>query len=91
VRVQAHDPAIASLPAELAGTMVLGRSAADALRGADVAILSTEWPEFRQLSADDFVSGMRRPQLIDQNRFLSAVAADRRVSYVAVGVRPLES
>jgi UDPglucose 6-dehydrogenase len=91
VRVQAHDPAIASLPDELTGTIVLRRSPTDALRGADVAILSTEWPEFRDLTADDFVAGMRRPQVVDQNRFLTALAADRRVFYVAVGVRRLES
>jgi UDPglucose 6-dehydrogenase len=92
VRVQAYDPAITALPGDLAGTIVLAASAADALRGADVAVLSTEWPEFQKLSAEDFVSNMRRAQIVDANRFLGAgVAGDRRVRYVAVGVRPLES
>ena len=86
VRVQAHDPAIASLPPELSGMIVLRPTASKALAGADVAIVSTEWPEFRSLTADDFVSTMQRPRIIDQNRFLSrSIYEDRRVQCISVG------
>jgi UDPglucose 6-dehydrogenase len=91
VRVRAHDPAIAHLPPELAGSLVLCGSTAEALDGADVAVVSTEWPVFRDVPADRFVAAMRRPQVIDPNRFLGAVAGDPRLRYVAVGVRPREN
>jgi len=92
VTVRAHDPAIASLPEELAGTIALLPSAAEALRGADVAVVSTEWPEFRALSPADFLSAMRRPHIVDPNRFLGAsLAGDRRLRYVSVGFAPMES
>jgi UDPglucose 6-dehydrogenase len=90
VRVQAYDPGIAALPQELHGTIALASSTAGALRGADVAVVSTEWPDFRSLSPADFVETMRRAQVIDQNRFLAAVATDPAVRYIAVGMRPVE-
>jgi len=89
IRVQAHDPAILSLPPELAGVIMLRSTVSEALAGADIAIVSTEWPEFGGLTADDFVSRMRRPRIIDQNRFLSrSLHEDRRVQYVSVGAVP---
>jgi UDPglucose 6-dehydrogenase len=92
VHVRAHDPAIASLPGGLAGTMDLLPTATEALQGSDVAVVSTEWPELRALTASDFVSAMRRPHIVDPNRFLGAsVAADRRLRYVSVGYAPRES
>jgi UDPglucose 6-dehydrogenase len=92
VRVQAHDPAIVSLPPELAGMIVLHPTVSEALAGADIAIVSTEWPEFRDLTADDFVSRMRQPRIVDQNRFLSrSLLDDSRVQSVSVGAAPVES
>jgi UDPglucose 6-dehydrogenase len=48
-RVQAHDPALKSLPAELAA-ISLKADLANALRGADAAVVCTEWPAFRDAS-----------------------------------------
>jgi UDPglucose 6-dehydrogenase len=86
VRVQAHDPAIAMLPDELRPTIVLCASAQAALAGADVAVIATEWPDYRELGAEPFLGQMRRPQVIDQNRFLAAMLDNnRRITYVATG------
>jgi UDPglucose 6-dehydrogenase len=86
VRVQAHDPAVHELPEELRPVMKLCASPAEALADADVAVIATEWPAFRQLKSEDFVSAMRRPQVVDQNWFLAAaLVADHRVGYVATG------
>src|SRR5262249_43118922 len=52
VRVQAHDPAVHELPGDLGQHVALTERAEDALQGADVAVVATEWPEFRKLGAD---------------------------------------
>ena len=86
VRVQAHDPAVQELPEEIRDIMVLCPSPEEALRGADVAVVATEWPAYRSLAGSQFAAAMRRPQVIDQNHFLANVlAADARITYVATG------
>ena len=86
VRVQAFDPAVRELPEELQPVMALCPSAKSALDGADVAVIATEWPAFKELKGEDFVSAMRKPQVVDQNWFLAgALVPDRRVAYVATG------
>ena len=85
-RVQAHDPAVVALPEELCSLLTLCRTPREALTGADLAVIATEWPDFRKLTAEEFVEVMRRPQVIDQTWFLAPVlAADRRITYVATG------
>ena len=86
IRVQAHDPGVQRLPEELQPTMVLCDRPEAALIGADLAIVATEWPAFRGLRADQLVEAMRRPQVIDQNHYLSEMLGrDSRITYVASG------
>jgi UDPglucose 6-dehydrogenase len=85
VAVRAHDPAIHDRPAELAAGAALCGTAREALAGADVAIVATEWPDYRQLRAEDFLS-MRHARVVDQSWFLAgALAADPRLVYAAPG------
>jgi UDPglucose 6-dehydrogenase len=85
VSVRAYDPAVAELPEELTGLFELCTSTEAALAGADVAVLATEWPQFKALSADVFAGAMRRPRVVDQNHFLAALAGDNRIHYQAIG------
>jgi UDPglucose 6-dehydrogenase len=86
VRVQAHDPAIRSLPDELRPMMRLCHTPLEALRGADLAVVATEWPDYRALGPDQFVEAMRRPRVIDPNHFLAdLLAGDPRLTYIATG------
>ena len=86
IRVQAHDPGIHELPEELQPTMVLCDDADAALAGADLAIVATDWPAFRNLRVQQLVEAMRRPQVIDQNHYLADVlAGNSRINYVASG------
>jgi UDPglucose 6-dehydrogenase len=86
--IRAHDPAVQRLPPELAQVIALCDTPQAALQGADVAVVATEWPDYRTLSADDVVRCMRRPQVIDQTHFLAGtLASDRRITYVATGKR----
>ena len=84
--VRAHDPAVRGLPDELKPVVTLSASPAEALAGADLAVVATEWPEFRALAAADFTRAMRRPRVIDQNWFLAgALASAPGVVYAATG------
>jgi UDPglucose 6-dehydrogenase len=86
VDVHAHDPMVRALPEEERRVARLFGSAREALRGADVAILATEWPAYRELRAADFVESMRRPTVVDPGWFLAGtLAADPRITYVASG------
>ena len=85
-RVQAFDPAVRGLPPGHAD-VALAAGAGAALAGADAAVVATEWPEFRALTAADCVAAMRRPLICDPNRFLAAtLGGDARIDYLAVGL-----
>jgi len=84
--VQAHDPAIETLPEELTSVMHLHGSPREAMKDASLTVIATEWPVYRTLTADDFVSTMREVQVIDQTWFLvSVLGNDARVKYLATG------
>jgi UDPglucose 6-dehydrogenase len=86
VKVQAHDPGISELPADLRSSFDLRATPQAALEGADVAIVATAWPEYGRLAAEDFVGAMRHPRVVDETWFLSgAIAGDPRIVYVAPG------
>lgn len=85
VKVRAHDPAIKSQADELAG-VELADSAEAALRGADVSVLATPWPEYRTLTPAQFSRAMKRPRVIDPTHFLAAgLASDPTINYTAAG------
>jgi UDPglucose 6-dehydrogenase len=87
VSVRAHDPTVAGRPVELKDLDVtLCASAKEALTGADVAVVATEWPDYRRLLAEDFVRAMRRPCVVDPKWFLAdLIAPEPRIIYVAAG------
>jgi len=72
-RVRAFDPAVKSLPAELS-RLTLATSLAEAVLGADAAVICTEWPAFREAAWGELVRTMRQPAVIvDANGFLDRV------------------
>lgn len=89
-RVHAHDPVIKELPRELSGIMTLHSTPLAAVEGASVLVIATEWPEYQVVPAQDVVSCMSNPLVIDANRFLAGtLGADRHIRYLAVGMPSL--
>lgn len=85
-RTKAYDPAIKELPENLRAAITLAASSREALGGADLAVVATEWPDFRNLTAADFLSAMRRPVVIDPNWFLAGALSDeRKIHYITTG------
>ena len=84
-RVQAFDPALKSLPPELAA-ISLAPDIASALDQADAAVVCTEWPMFRQSPWPQLICGMKGTLFVDPNRFLDReLASIPGVELLSVG------
>ena len=84
-RVQAHDPAVKTLPAEYNDINLCG-SPLEAVEDADALVMATEWPDYRALSISETLAKMRSPIILDANRFLAgSMEAAPEVTYVTVG------
>ena len=84
-RVQAFDPALKSLPSELAA-ITLASDIASALNQADAAAVCTEWLAFRQAAWPQLVCAMKRTLFVDPNRFLDKeLASIPSVELLSVG------
>jgi len=68
-KVSAFDPAVKSLPDDLADVS-LTADLATAVRGADAAVVCTEWPAVRQGAWSELAASMRNKLVVDANRFL---------------------
>ena len=88
--VQVHDPVVRQLPESWLCHVASHVSALDAVIGADVLVVGTEWLEFRQEAAN--LLSVAKPNLviIDANRHLQTTVMSLGLKYVAVGT-PLTS
>lgn len=85
--VKAYDPAVSQLSGEYSRFIQLESSVQDALRGVDAVVVATQWPEFRELRLEDFVSGVKRLVVLDASGFIAQnVGSDARVDYFSVGL-----
>ena len=89
--VQAYDP-VAQGPARAKWNdprVTICSSVAEALDGAEAAILVTAWPEFRSLDWEGLRGRMARPLVIDGRRLLDrAVLQKAGYQYLCVGRQP---
>ncbi|HEY9676813.1 MAG TPA: nucleotide sugar dehydrogenase [Drouetiella sp.] len=84
--VQAHDPAIKELPEELKGKINLKATVREALDGARAVVVATEWPEFKEISAEQLLSLVQDPIVLDANAFLKNNFRDeKKINYISVG------
>jgi UDPglucose 6-dehydrogenase len=85
--VAAYDPmAMDNARVVLGHGVRYAPSVAECLRGADLCILATPWPEFGRLSAATFKRMMRRTRVLDCWRCLSSGTVAGLSSYAAVGM-----
>jgi len=86
-RLVAHDPAVAALPDDLHGHVMRAGTALEAAHGADVIVVCTEWPEYRNVSSEDLADVAPDVAVIDPNRFLAHLGGRANIRYFAVGSR----
>jgi UDPglucose 6-dehydrogenase len=88
--VVAYDPVAEGSAQEVLASVDLLGSAAEALEGADAAVLVTEWPEFAELDWAELAGRMANPLLVDGRNFLDPQAL-RAAGFVYEGIgRPSE-
>jgi len=84
--VHAFDPAAAARAADALPGLIIHDNAIDALSGADVAVIATEWPEFKELDWANARQQMTSPLVIDGRRLLDpATMRDLGFRYERVG------
>ncbi|RKP47202.1 UDP-glucose/GDP-mannose dehydrogenase family protein [Cohnella endophytica] len=86
IAITAYDPEANHAARKVVSSGVtICDSAEEALRGADAAIIVTEWREFRQINAEDFKNWMNRPIIMDGRNALDAAALNAQ-GVVCIGV-----
>jgi UDPglucose 6-dehydrogenase len=84
--VVAYDPVAKGAAATLLPSVEVLDSAAEALAGADAAILVTEWPEFGELDWQELAGTMANPLIVDGRNFLDPVSMrDAGYTYEGIG------
>ncbi|MGH3040348.1 MAG: UDP binding domain-containing protein, partial [Gaiellaceae bacterium] len=84
--VRGYDPVAEESARELLSDVTFCASVADALDGADAAILVTEWPEFAEADWASLRDRMANPLLIDGRNFLDAEALGKAgFTYEGIG------
>ena len=84
--VAAYDPVASERAVEMLPTVEMCVGVEEAMRGADAAILVTEWKEFAELDWASLASIMNTPLLVDGRNFLDpAVLREAGFAYEAIG------
>jgi len=87
--VRVHDPVVSAKVVPFAKGC---QRALDCLDGADVAVLATPWPEYRELSLDEMKRRMRGRTIIDPYRLIDGErAASLGFAYYTLGRPALKS
>ncbi len=83
--VSVHDPAVPVLPSEWNDKISRADDPLKALLGAHVLIISTEWPEYKAITAREIADAAPGITVLDANRFLFRLSGASNISYIAVG------
>lgn len=87
-RVVVHDPlAMPAARMVLGDAVTYASSALGCLREVDVAVITTPWPEYRQLQME-LAQSERSLAVIDCWRLLDRTRVGPKVSYFAIGIGP---
>ena len=86
-KVVVYDPAALKNAKKIFGnTIEYADSALECLRGAEAALIVTEWDEFKKLKPEDFKKVMKKPIIIDGRRIYDANEFRKIVTYKAIGL-----
>lgn len=84
-KVRVHDPVVKHLPKNWNGRVQRFEEALAAIEGAQVLVVGTEWPEYKDISRDQVAGVAPGLIVLDPNRFLSSLGTTTALCYVAVG------
>ena len=84
-KVCVHDPLVKELPQEWAVKVSRAADPVTILKNAQALVISTEWPQYREIPAERIANMAPGLAVLDANRFLSSLGEDPRLRYMAVG------
>lgn len=85
VDIIAFDPAVKTLPPDL-NFINIKATLEQALQNSDAIIITTEWPEFTALTAEQLLTSTKQPRIFDASGFLmKTLGQDKRIQYYSVG------
>ena len=86
-RIVAYDPAaMVNVKRVLGDRIEYASSAIECICGSDGCIIATEWDEFKNLKAEDFIENMATPTLIDGRRIYDPETFGRKMRFAAIGL-----
>jgi UDPglucose 6-dehydrogenase len=84
--VRAHDPAVRALPPDLGAAIELCSSPLEAASDAEALVVCTAWPHYREVSAEELLSVLAQPLVIDPSGALQgSLAPHPEIRHVRVG------
>ena len=91
--LRAYDPvAEKDFDALYPGKLTYCRTPEEALEGAELCLIFTEWPEILRLKPEDFCRAMKRPVILDgRNCYKAEDFADYPVIYNSIGRRTIQN
>jgi UDPglucose 6-dehydrogenase len=85
--VKVYDPsAMDNFRTIFGGSVDYAENSRDCIRGVDLAILVTEWDEFKTLTSEDLLKLMRNPALVDGRRLYEPEKFVGKVKFAAIGL-----
>ncbi len=85
-KIIGYDPmAMPNFERVFGDTIELAADPHSALKGADCAIVMTEWDEFRRIKAKDYIAQMRAPILVDARRIYNP-SEFKELKFAAIGL-----
>lgn len=83
--INVFDPVVEELPRNWGNDALKYSSGKDAIKGADILVVGTEWPELKQIALDITAVEINNMLVIDPNGFLKNFLADKAMKYYVVG------
>lgn len=84
--VKAYDPQIKILPDEFTSFINLQNTVFEAVQDTDAIIISTECPEFFELTSEHLLTNTKSPCVVDAAGFLKkSLGVDKKINYFSVG------
>jgi len=83
--IKVYDPVVKELPNHWS-SVVMGSNAFDTLKDAQVLIIGTEWPEFKENADQILLTAKPDLVIIDANRYLGKSKAPLHFNYISVGI-----
>jgi UDPglucose 6-dehydrogenase len=83
--IKVYDPVAKELPNHWS-SVVMSSNASDTLKDAQVLIIGTEWPEFKENVDQILLAAKPNLVIIDANRYLGKSKAPLQFNYISVGI-----